>query len=424
MADTQAMDWQAAAAERIDRVRKGDFVIRVVDQRGRPIADAMVTAAMTRHAFAFGTTINARHIEKIDDEQDPYLQHAAALFNHGSLENSLKWNSQETANGRARADRALAWMADQGWTIHGHVLVWATTKYGPPMPPDVANKLAGEDADRGAYALRRSLDHIAETGRYYRGRIAGWDVVNEHFSEHVISEALHGKDEVALETSPELVAWFKTAREAAPDALLFINDFGILVADQTRHKDSYEKTIRYLIDQGAPIGGIGMQAHYIAAAQQRTPQQLMHTLDRFAALGLKIQITEFDMFGGGWGETPEQIEATQAQYLRTFYTVCFSHPAVDGITMWGFWDGRHWRNSSPLFRKDWSAKPGLDVYRDLVFNQWWTHETGRTDASGTLQFRGFRGDYRLTVKVGDTHVQRTVTLDADSRTITLVVKSE
>lgn len=416
-------DWQQRAEQRIDEHRKGDFAFNVVDEAGKPIEGATVTAKMTRHAFKFGTAMRADLMAKIEDPDDPYLKHAAELFNHGTFGNRFKWRWQERAKHRRWADAALAWMNDHGWTVHAHVMVWATLKYGPPLPEDVEAKLKSDAPDRGQYAHRRALEHINEIGRYYAGHVEEWDVVNEHFSEHVITEAMYG-DDVPLEQPPALVEWFKAARVADPHARLFVNDFGILVGDQKEHKDSYEKLIRYLIDQAAPVGGIGMQAHYVHAGQRRTPEQLMTTLDRFAAFGVPIQITEFDMFGPGWGETPEQIEAAHADYMRRFYTVCFSHPAVNGITMWGFWDGRHWQNSAPLFRKDWTPKPGYHVYRDLVFDQWWTDEQGATDAAGRWAVRGFFGTYEVRATVGDKTVTRQVRLTGPAQTITLIVNSD
>jgi hypothetical protein len=64
---------------------------------------------------------------------------------------------------------------------------------------------------------------------------------------------------------------------------------------------------------------------------------------------------------------------------------------------WGFWDGRHWRDGAGLYDKNWDLKSNGKIYRDLVFNQWWTKVNGRTDAKGRYTVRGFLGDYQVTV---------------------------
>jgi hypothetical protein len=68
--------------------------------------------------------------------------------------------------------------------------------------------------------------------------------------------------------------------------------------------------------------------------------------------------------------------------------------------MWGFWDGDHWKNNSPLYHKDWSLKPAGRFYRDLVLGQWLTIAKGEADETGTYVARGFLGDYQVTARSG------------------------
>jgi hypothetical protein len=65
--------------------------------------------------------------------------------------------------------------------------------------------------------------------------------------------------------------------------------------------------------------------------------------------------------------------------------------------MWGFWDGRHWHNNAPLYRKDWSLKPAGQVYRDLVLGAFRTNLSGNADAAGVYRTRAFLGSYEITV---------------------------
>ena len=426
--------WEAEAAERIERHRKGDFAVIVLDADGRPVPGANVSVEMTRHGFPFGTALWAPNLvgtpqeaERTGgrspitaDEVARYRREAARLFNRGTLGNHYKWAWQARPERRAVADAATDWMLNHGMTIHAHVLIWATLKYGVPMPQDVEDVLTGDamaDAtprQRAEFLRQRSLEHVADTALHYRGRVVEWDVVNENTSEHELTKMID--PDQPKERAPMLIEWFDAARAADPNATLFVNDFHILVGDYTEHKDSYEKQIEYLMEHDAPLGGIGMQGHYHAGGLRRTPGQLMETLDRFARFGLPIQVTEFDTFGGGWGETRDLREAGEAEWLRQFYTIAFSHPAINGITMWGFWDGRHWANNAPLFRRDWSAKPAHDVYTQLVFDDWWTRENGTSGDTGNFDFRGFYGTYAVTAEFGNRVGRATATLNDDGAT--------
>lgn len=387
-------DWLTAARKRIEQHRMGTFTVRVTDADGAPVANVPVQVVMRRHAFRFGSALSAAHLATTEPG-DPYRERFVELFNHAPIENALKWYKQDTPEGCAEADAAVQWLNEQRISIHAHCMVWAI-KNLHALPRDVKRVFRDEEMPLGQkadYIRPRVLEHIADVGRRYAGRVDEWDVINEQHAQHVLTEVLN-PDAPAAE-APAQVDWFVAAREADPGARLYVNDYGILVGDSEGHKASYEKQIAYLLEQGTPLGGIGMQGHYYKGDLRRTPAQLLATLERFARFGIPIQVTEFDTYGEGWGDTTEEVEAAQAEFMRTFYTVCFSHPAVNGITMWGFWDGRHWGKCAPLFRKDWTAKPGLDVYRDLVFGEWWTEREGATDEGGRFTFRGFYGDYEV-----------------------------
>ncbi len=86
-----------------------------------------------------------------------------------------------------------------------------------------------------------------------------------------------------------------------------------------------------------------------------------------------------------------------ADFFRDFLTVTFAHPHTEAFLSWGFWDGAHFRESAPFFRRDWSVKPSGQAFFDLVYNDWWTEETITTDANGRATVRGFKGDYLLEV---------------------------
>ena len=158
------------------------------------------------------------------------------------------------------------------------------------------------------------------------------------------------------------------------------------------HQQHFEDTIQYLVDNQAPIHGIGMQGHFSSSP---TPiERVYDIVDRYhqAFPGLAIRTTELDI-----STTDEQM---QADYTRDFMTIFFSHPATVGIQKWGFWAGAHWRPEAAMFDHDWRAKPNAQVWHDLIYNQWHTAISNTTNTSGTLTGRGFYGLYKVTVSIG------------------------
>jgi len=102
-------------------------------------------------------------------------------------------------------------------------------------------------------------------------------------------------------------------------------------------------------------------------------------------------------------------------------TVAFSQPAVKAFLMWGFWEGAHWRPTGAMLRRDWSAKPNYDIYRDLVFKKWWTDASGKTNRTGIYTTRGFLGEYDIEIKSGSKTKTDHTTLSKDGSRVECVV---
>ncbi|MEK7407115.1 MAG: endo-1,4-beta-xylanase [Acidobacteriota bacterium] len=387
--------WRAAAAERIERIRKADLKVIVQDAGGQATPGAEVHVRMKRHAFGFGSAVAAAELLGTSQNSERYRQAILELFNQVVLENDLKWPNWE-AN-RQRALDALKWLHEHGITqIRGHNLVWPSWRN---MPADVQSLSTDPEALR-----RRILDHIVDVVGATRGQLAEWDVINEPYTN---------RDAQKILGDEEMAAWFKKAREIDPGVLLYINDYAILAAggNDLAHQNHYFRTIEFLDRLGAPVDGIGMQGHF--GADLTPPERLLEILDRFAKLGKAIQVTEFDI-----DIADEQL---QADYTRDFMTTVFSHQSVSGFMMWGFWEGRHWKPRGAMIRRDWSAKPNLEVYKDLVFRQWWTDEKGVAGEDGALTLRGFLGDYEVEARVGCKFATRQARLPAGGATVTVKV---
>lgn len=367
--------WRAEAAARIDKHRKADLKIRVVDARNRPLPDFALDVAMTRHKFLFGTAVDAGTLMEPKNAADGerYREAVEKYFNHVVLENDLKWWMWQQRGTRKRTLAAIDWLNERGISVHGHVLVWPGWQHMRDLEP-----LADNPA-----ALRQRLEaHINDIMRATRGKLVSWDVVNETRGNIDVTQALGPQS---------LVDWFKIARRNDPKVGLYINEVGAETGGGRNRssQDIYFETIERLRAAGAPVTGIGFQSHF--SNDPTPPAALMPIFDRFAATGLDLKVTEYDFVTWGEGSGPE----IEADYLRDYLTLVFSHPKMEGFIMWGFWDGMHWKKNAPLFTKDWQLKPSGAVWEDLVYRQWWTKEVVRTDAAGTGAVRGFLGRYAV-----------------------------
>ncbi len=91
----------------------------------------------------------------------------------------------------------------------------------------------------------------------------------------------------------------------------------------------------------------------------------------------------------------EEGEVQKAKEIADYYRICFAHPAVEGILMWGFWEGANWIKASSLYKRDWSPTPALKTYQDLIFGEWTTSLSLTLDENGEAAVPAFYGDYKI-----------------------------
>jgi GH35 family endo-1,4-beta-xylanase len=370
--------WRKAALDRIEKIRKSDLRISVVDASGRPVPDAKVKLKMLKQRFVWGTAAQAQRLAGENPDDVQYKEEIPKWFNQIVFENDLKWpfweNGKEAQGGfnNQWVEDSFKFLKANGMTIRGHNLVWPSWRNLPGRLRDLQN-----DKVALAEAVHK---HILEEAGLYKGRLADWDVINEPYAEHDLLDLL-GRD--------VMVDWFKWAHEADPTAKLYLNEYGIFSGGglDRDHQEDFFKNLTFLKEKGAPIDGLGIQSHL--GSTLTPPERLLALLDRFGSLGLSIKITELDF------DDPEP--GLAYDYMRDYLIVLFSHPAVVGMMMWGFWDGAHWHGEAPLFTKDWELKPAGKAFKDLVRGTWWTDGEGKTDAAGVFVFRGIQGDYQLQV---------------------------
>lgn len=324
-----------------------------------------------RTAFAIGTALDFRRPDEFDAAE---LELIASQFSAITPENSMKpgpVHPQEATWNWTTPDALVDFCAEKGMKAYGHTLVWHQQ----------TSPWFFESADREV-ALARLRNHILTLVGRYKGRIAGWDVVNEAIDNG--GDAATGttenlRDSQWLQTvGPDfLTQAFRFAREADPDVALHYNDYNI--ESGFKHQSSLV-LLKRLIDEGAPITTVGIQGHWSVTGL--TPEkfdQIEQAIVHYQALHLKVAITELDVtltgagggqFGGGRGRgtppPPPTAEALQAQadaYGQLFAIFVRHREAIDRVTFWGLHDRRSWRSgSSPLpFDREGHPKPALDA---------------------------------------------------------------
>jgi GH35 family endo-1,4-beta-xylanase len=395
----------AGADARIEQHRKADAVVSVVDASGKPVPDAKVTVEQTRHAFLFGSNIFNWGRLPNDEMEAAYRKRFAELLNDDTL--PFYWSSYERERGKpihGQIEAAARWCQEQGIACKGHPLAWNSGD--PPWLPDDLDQIR-----------RLQMARIEDCVSRFRGLIDRWDVVNEatHFDRKEFVESRSPKLSAVWQKVGQMEftrECFVHARQAGPHATLLINDY--------RTDPPYERVIEQLVDaEGRPMYDvIGIQSHMHGGAWPTG--KIWEVCERFSRFDVPLHFTETTILSGDrgwqrrrgadWPSTPEG-EAYQAEQVARFYTMLFSHPAVEAITWWDFSDYHAWKRAPAGFlRKDMSPKPVYDELMKLVKGKWWTKATLTTGDDGTAGFRGILGDYRVVATVGGKSVDTSLTL--------------
>jgi GH35 family endo-1,4-beta-xylanase len=384
----------AGANARIEKHRKADATVRVVDASGNPVAGAKVAVEQTRHAFLFGSNIFMWG--RLPDErlEAAYRDRFAALLNYATQ--GFYWTSYERRRGEPiheHTEQVARWCREHGIATKGHPLAW--NMGDPARLPDDLEEIR-----------RLQMARIDDCVSRFAGLIDRWDVVNEatHFDREEFLKRRAPKHSAMWQKVGRMEftrQCFTHARKAGPEAILLINDY--------RTDPAYERVIEQLVDaDGKPMYDvIGIQSHMHGGAWPTG--KIWEVCERFARFGVPLHFTETTVLSGDrkwegrrgqpWASTPEG-EAYQAEHVVRFYTMLFSHPAVEAITWWDFSDLHAWKGAPAGFlRKDMTPKPAYDELLKRIKGEWWTRTTAETGADGTAAFRGFLGDYEVTVSV-------------------------
>lgn len=370
---------QNAAIEKgIIKNRKGEIIVKA--QPGTTVSIEQV-----KHEFWFGCAIpNSLFDGSMQEENRTiFKQKFLENFNSAVTENAVKWGTMERKKGEVNykvIDAILQWTEENKIPIRGHNIFWGI----PQFVQSWVKELPDDE-------LQLTLKNRAETlTARYKGRFAEYDLNNE---------MIHGnyyEDRLGPEITKKMFEW---AKNGDPEVKLYLNDYDITTGKKL---PEYMAHIRLLMKQGIPVAGIGVQGHLHAETFDRV--ELKNALDSLAQFNLPIRITEFNIPGqrSKYYEdrkltlTPEE-EEIKAKELVDYYRICFANPAVEGILMWGFWEGANWIAVSSLYKRDWSPTPAATAYQNLIYKEWWTSEKGKTNGNGEFSTPAFYGKYNVSV---------------------------
>jgi endo-1,4-beta-xylanase len=341
-----------------------------------------------RGDFLVGAALDESQFEETDAR-------AAALvkeqFDTISPENALKWESVHPRPGVydfTAADRYVEFGRKNGMFIVGHNLIWHNQ-----APKWIFEDDRGNPVDRDTL-LARMRDHIMTVVGRYRGKIGGWDVVNEALGE---DGALRPSPWETILGADYLLKAYQFAHEADPGAQLYYNDYSL--ENLPKQRGAIE-LIRRLQAQGVALEAVGLQGHY--KMDWPTVAQLDETITAFSRLNIKVMVTELDVdllppatksqsaevttnvaleasLNPYTHGLPDPVQQKLAQRYGDLFSVFVGHrDVVQRVTFWGVTDAQSWLNGWPvrgrtsyplLFDRNYEPKPAFDAVMDVARHQ-------------------------------------------------------
>ncbi|WP_434748781.1 endo-1,4-beta-xylanase [Paenibacillus amylolyticus] len=296
------------------------------------VAVGSVSAGLAKGSKFLGNIIASQ----VPNNFSPY-------WNQVTPENSTKWGAVEgTRNvmNWGQADMAYNYAKNNKMPFKFHTLVWGS------QAPNWINGLSATDQRNEVLQWIRAAGQRYSQSEYV-------DVVNEPLhAKPAFRNAIGGEGQ----TGWDWVIWsFQQARQAFPNSKLLINEYGI-IGDPAK-ADQYIQIINLLKNRGL-VDGIGIQAHHFN--MDNVSVNTMNTvLNKLQATGLPVYVSELDMTGD---------DNTQLQRYQQKFPVLWKHPAVKGVTLWGYNENQTWVSGSHLVRSNGTERPAMQWLKSYLAN--------------------------------------------------------
>ncbi len=291
-------------------------------------------------------------------ENDPiYREVLAREFNVITVENMMKFSFIHPSQDEydfTRADTIVDFAQQNDMKIRGHCLVWNQS---------LPSWLTEGDWSRDEL-IKILRDHIKTVVKHYRGQVFAWDVLNEAVAGGGRLRQTFWYQGIGQEYLGMVFRW---AHQADPNALLFYNDY--LCEGLNRKSDGIYDLMKKLVKYNIPIDGIGLQMH-LNLDDNPTPEDITANMERLAALGLEIHVTEMTVYI--WYEVTQEKLEKQAEIYRDIMEICLSVDACTTFVMWGFTDLHSHLSDNPnrgsalIFDESYQPKPAYYALVDVL----------------------------------------------------------
>lgn len=400
-------------SEGIEKHRKGDATVILKSKDGNLLKNTDVLIKQTSHAFKYGANIFMLDELETEEKNNKYKEIMAEFGNMVTL--PFYWDALEPEKGNTRyskdskkiyrrppIDLIMEFCQKQNIEPREHALAY--DHFFPVWLKDSSVEEVKE-------ILENRFREIADR---YKDKIPTIEVTNEMFWQ---------TGHTSFYKEPDFVQWcFKTAEKYFPKNQLVINEY-THACWLKRDEQSYPNIIENTLKSGARIDAIGMQYHmffksadeYNETRQFYSPEQLYKQMDLYSQFGKPLQITEVTIPAYSWNDEDESV---QAEIIENLYKIWFSHENVEQIIYWNMIDGyAHVADATPekisetqgnmsvgenyfhggLLRFDMTPKPAYYTIKNLFEKVWHTEEILKTNEIGTVNFKGFFGNYEITV---------------------------
>jgi len=395
-------NWKKEALHRIDSLRKRELTIIVKDKNGNTIPNAEVKINLEKHEFKFGAAIdkdvfNSPHTAK-------YKSLLKTYFNSSGFENALK-PKRRFSEAESKAAQIIPWFIKNDFYIRGHALVWENIKNMRPEEKKVMNLKGITNKEKEEKIIALSSQHF--THALKKWDVNCWDVLNEPIGNHQIND---------LTDRNTSAYWFKLADSVRklnnkPDVKLFINENRVIsgtTPNTYSRPNDYKKIIQSILDEGAPLEGIGFQSRI--KHQFVSPEQMLQRLKSFEEYNLPIHATEFEIRDS---KVRTYTNEERSALIEQFMLIYVSHYLVDGIWHWTFYNNT--KNSKPwaLFNYDGTPTVSGEQWMQTMNTYFSSSYDLKTNLNGELKQRVFKGDYTISVNYQNQSMSIKTTINKD-----------
>ncbi|MEZ4988987.1 MAG: endo-1,4-beta-xylanase [Saprospiraceae bacterium] len=245
------------------------------------------------------------------------------------------------------SDQMMAFAKRHGLKVRGHTLCWHN-QTGRWLFEDAEGQEVSKEV-----LLNRLKEHIFSVAGRYKDQVYAWDVVNEVISDNQ-DEFLRQSKWYQICGEEFIYKAFEYAHDAAPNAILFYNDYS---ATNPVKRDKIVRLIKGMQERGIPIHGMGMQGHW--SISHPSEKEIRDAIQAYADLGLQVQITELDISvyapndrekkpDASYEFTPEQEQKQIDQYRMIFNVFRDFKNVISGVTFWNVSDRHSWLDNFPV----------------------------------------------------------------------------